>query len=256
MKSFEELVSEAESRRFEGWDFTYLRGRLVEEPIPWDYRRIISGLLPDADSLVDIGTGGGELLSSLHPLPTNTLAIEGYHPNVSVAKRRLQPLNVEVIETGCDDNDNKPQRGALPFTNDAVGLVIDRHEAFVASEVFRVLKPGGHFVTQQVGGSCYPELNAALGKPGKESKWNLKEAIRQVERAGLVQIESYETELGVWFQDIGAVVYQLKAVPWQIVGFSVKKYDRELRELDSSIRRNGPFRVTLPLFLLHARKPG
>jgi len=30
--------------------------------------------------------------------------------------------------------------------------VINRHESFSASEVFRVLKPGGIFVTQQVGG--------------------------------------------------------------------------------------------------------
>jgi len=256
MKSFEELVSEAESRKFEGWDFTYLRGRLIQDPTPWDYQKIVSGLLPDADSLVDVGTGGGELLSSLHPLPTNTFALEGYHPNVSVAKRRLRPLKVDVIETSCDDNDKVPQRGALPFRDGSIGLVIDRHEAFVAYEVSRVLAPGGHFVTQQVGGSSYPELNEVLGQPGKESKWNLGEAMKQVERAGLAPVESYEAALGVWFSDIGAIVYHLKAVPWQVIGFSVKGYDCKLRELDSSIRKNGPFRVTLPLFLVHAKKPG
>ena len=255
--AFEHLVAEAESRTFEGWDFAYLRGRLVETSTPWDYQRIVAGLIPAAASMVDIGTGGGELLASLRPLPLLTLATEGYHPNVSVAKRRLQPLGVEVVEVLCDDNKAIPQRGALPFRDSSVDLVIDRHESFIASEVFRILRPLGLFVTQQVGESNYPELNIALGvraQPASES-WNLREAVRQIESAGLMVIDSREAKLEASFSDVGAVVNYLKAIPWQVPGFTTETYRERLKELDKKIRKNGPFKVTSRRFLVQAQKP-
>jgi SAM-dependent methyltransferase len=256
VKSFEELVAEAESKTFEGWDFSYLQGRLVEEPTPWDYRKIVGECLSRTDSLVDLGTGGGELLSSLRPLPRLAVATEGYPHNVQLAKQRLQPMGVEVVETFCDDNNRTPQRGALPFKENCFDLVIDRHESFVASEVYRVLKPSGRFVTQQVGGPNYPELNAALGV--KESstwaKWDLQEAVKQTEGAGFTVTDSRETRLEARFSDVGAVVYYLKAIPWQIPGFASKGYIDRLRRIDRSIRNEGTFRVTFPRFLIQALK--
>jgi len=251
------MIAEAESAKFESWDFGYLQGRLVESPTPWNYRSIIRDLLAATDSLVDIGTGGGELLASLHPLPKNSFATEGYPPNVSLAKRRLQPLGVGVVETYCDDNTTLPQRGALPFKDCSIGLVINRHESFVAAEVSRILRPLGRFVTQQVGDSNYPELNAALGvdEPPPSKAWNLQEALKQVEDVGLDVVDSQQTMLEAWFADVGAVVYYLKAVPWQIPGFSTKRYYSNLQELDLKIRRDGALRVTSPRFLVSATKP-
>ena len=43
------------------------------------------------------------------------------------------------------------------------------------------------------------------------------------------------------FYDIGAVIYHLRAVSWQIPDFDVQKYDRELRSLDARIRNDGRF---------------
>ena len=38
MKPFEELIAEAESRSFEGWNFSTWMGRLPDGPLPWDTR--------------------------------------------------------------------------------------------------------------------------------------------------------------------------------------------------------------------------
>jgi hypothetical protein len=45
-----------------GWDFSSFGGRIEEEPLSWSYADLARGLLPGAHAVLDIGTGGGELL--------------------------------------------------------------------------------------------------------------------------------------------------------------------------------------------------
>jgi len=56
------------------------------------------------------------------------------------------------------------------------------------------------------------------------------------------------------FTDVGAVVYQLRMVPWQIPDFTLDRYDSALRRLDARIRADGPLRVHSHRFLLHATR--
>jgi len=255
VKSFEELISEADAWKLEGWDFTSLNGRWVESPTPWDYRTMVLALLQRADSLLDMGTGGGEFLSSLHPLPKRTFATEGYLPNVSVARERLEPLGIAVIRTFSEDNSKTPQSGSVPFRADCFDLVINRHDAFVASEVYRVLKSSGIFLTQQVGSENLVELNELLGAERQVgSEWNLDVAIMQLEVAGFEVIDKRKATLSTYFKDIGAVICYLKAAPWQIPDFTVHRYIKELRRLDESMREKGGLKVKSTRFLVQAAK--
>jgi hypothetical protein len=74
-----------------GWDFRYLAGRWVEQDPPWDYRKEVVSRFHSTRALLDLGTGGGEILSSMVPLPDNTVATEGYPPNASIALKNLAP---------------------------------------------------------------------------------------------------------------------------------------------------------------------
>ncbi|MBX8632419.1 MAG: SAM-dependent methyltransferase [Thermoplasmata archaeon YP2-bin.285] len=204
--------------------------------------------------MVDLGTGGGELLSHLTPLPPFSCATEGYLPNVPVAKKKLAPLGVEVIRTYCDDNYAIPQRGALPFRDSSIDLVIDRHESFKADEVLRVLRRGGVFITQQVGSRTKSELNEFLGAKIPEVKWTLATAKAQLENAGFSIIEEAEAEPRAIFKDIGAVVCYLRIAEWQIDDFEVAAYEEKLRQLDSHIRKNGIFEAHNHLFFLRGVK--
>lgn len=50
-----------------GWDFSHIADRYTEETdLPWDYQRIILDCLKPEMKLLDIDTGGGEFLRSLH----------------------------------------------------------------------------------------------------------------------------------------------------------------------------------------------
>jgi SAM-dependent methyltransferase len=187
--SYEALVAEAELEPFEGWDFSRLAGRLVEAPVPFDYLAAVRSRLPGVHRLLDLGTGGGEVLSQFAPFPPVTVATEAWRPNAFLAARRLAPLGARVVlvvdapenwETLADPNRAQP---ALPFRDGSFDLIIDRHESYLAAEVFRVLRPGGRFVTQQCGGTHHADLNDQLGLPRpRYAAWRLEAAEAQQRR--------------------------------------------------------------------------
>lgn len=252
--TFEELVLAAEKKPFKGWDFSYLRGRYEQGRPGWDYRELVQQRLRDAASLLDLGSGGGEFLASLGRMPRTACATEGYRPNTKVAQARLRPYGVNVVETWCDDNGTEQQRGALPFVGESFDLVIDRHESYLPGEVMRVLKPGGQFVTQQVGDTNNSELRQLFQSPDRLNNWNLERATEELEAVGFRILDSGQFSFKSRFLDIGALVYYLKAIPWEVPGFSASSFERELREVHSAIARHGSFDVTTTRFYLAASK--
>lgn len=241
-----------------GWDFSFLQGRWIEEEPPWNFKKMIQQELGVAQSLLDLGTGGGEFLSSLVPLVHDTIATEGYKPNLITARNTLRRFGVDIVFNFCDDNNLKPQRGSLPFRTNSLDLVIDRHESFIAAEVYRVLKRGGGlFLTQQVGTENLSELNEALETEKRESPWNLAECQRQLSEVtsdGFEIIDAREAKLRSSFKDVGAIVCFLLAAPWQVPGFTIDEYLTPLRGLHERIEKDGEFVATGTRFYVKARK--
>lgn len=54
------------------------------------------------------------------------------------------------------------------------------------------------------------------------------------------------------FYDIGALVYYLKVVEWQVPGFSVEQYDAQLRRIHEHIQQVGSFTVNAHRFFIDA----
>ena len=254
------LVAEAEAHPVTGWDFSWLRGRVVTRPLPWDYEAILLEHACCSPDLLDIDTGGGEWLASLPHRPSRTVATEAWEPNAAVAEARLRPLAVGLVRVEAAP-DNATQRvndarGRLPFPDESFHLVTNRHGAFVAAEVARVLAPGGVFVTEQVGGSYddFYELLALDPPPPAPRPWRLELAAEQVHAAGLEVLRSGEAEQRSAFADVGALVWYLKAVPWVIPGFAADTHRPRLAALHARIAADDPLVVRLPAFWLEARK--
>jgi hypothetical protein len=57
------------------------------------------------------------------------------------------------------------------------------------------------------------------------------------------------------FFDIGAVVYFLRVVPWIVPGFSVDRFEPQLRALHEHIETVGGYETTASRFLIEATKP-
>lgn len=247
---FDFLVEEY-NHPFQGWDFSYVTTtrRMIDGPTTWSYGSIVLAQIRYAKALLDIGTGGGELLASLRPLPALTCATESYQPNVLVAKRKLKPLGVKVFKT-------KKEEGPLPFRDETFDLVIDRHASYTPSDVFRVLKPGGSFTTQQVGDRNDEGLRRLLGaKSNVHPKGNLRLASEQLRRVGFRITLGKEEYPPRRFYDVGALVYNLKAIPWVVPDFSIKKYFKALVRLHTKIERKGYIEDRNHRFIVVARKP-
>ncbi len=245
-QDFESLVREAERQPFSGWDFSYIAKRYSEQTLSWDYRSIVQVRMKGVGSMLDLGTGGGEFLASLGPLPAATFATEAYQPNVAVARRRLEPLGVKVVQIEREDDLKLPSR--------FFDLVVDRHESFDAEEVSRVLKPGQPFITQQVGPQNNKEIRELFGAAG-ETSWTIETGSSELRKAGF-RIHHAKDELGkAAFTDVGALVYYLKAIPWEVPGFSVERHKRLLREVHARIQAEGKFEVTNQHSLIEAESP-
>lgn len=245
LRPFETLVAEARDAVFSGWDFSWLLGRAEGGDPSWNYSGRAQQLIAEADRLLDIDTGGGELLAGLGPLPAHVVAIEGWKPNVQVARERLEPLGVEVR---FHDGER------IPADNAEFDLVINRHGALDVGEIRRALASGGRLLTQQVGSRNALELNEALGASADApDAWTLEVAVDGLERAGFTVLDAREEFPEHVFYDIGAVVYQLGAVPWQVPGFDQERYYGPLRALDGRIRADGRLVVHDHRFLIEAQ---
>lgn len=236
---------------FSGWDFSYLNGRseTIHPPDMWNYQSYVRAAMLHAHSMLDIDTGGGEILASLQPLPAHTYATESYLPNVPVARQRLEPMGVSVYAIDEDD------KGHTPFADNQFDLIINRHGSYVPRELWRILKPGHQFITQQVGGETNKELNMLLDAPPYTyADWTLKRAVNELEQAGFQIQEQREALLLTRYFDVGAIVYYLKAIPWQIPDFSIEKYLDKLLEMQHQIQEKGAIGVHLHQFLIIAQK--
>ena len=255
VREIEDLVAEAERRPLVGWDVGY-DGRIVTAPPPWNFEALVDARIGASPDLLDMGTGGGEWLSR-RPFPKGrTVATEGWAPNVPVAQARLAPLGVRVVAVeGAPDNADQAGASALPslpFADAAFHLVTNRHEAFVAADVARVLTPGGTFVTQQIGSDFDAPMRALLGLAPQPPRpaWNLAVAERQVCAAGLQVPASGEGDARMTFADVGALAWYLINLPWTLPG--VPRDDWRPR-LDA-LHDRGALSIGQPMFWLEARK--
>ena len=233
--------------QIKGWDFSHIHGRYEEEDsLPWDYEAIIRELLRDDMKLLDYDTGGGEFLLSLRHPYGNTAATEGYPPNVQLCREKLLPLGIDLRE--CADASH------VPFDDNSFDIIINRHGDFDPSEIRRMLKAGGFFVTQQVGSENDREFVDAV-LPGMEKPFphnNLKEQREAFEKAGFDIVRAEEAFCPIRFFDVGAFVWFAHIIEWEFPGFSVGKCFDRLLQLQRIIETDGKIEGTAHRFLIVA----
>lgn len=247
--SFDELVAEGAAVPVEGWDFSWFDGRASEERPPWGYARLMGERMGTVACALDIETGGGEVLGTVLRPPALLVATESWPPNVAVAAGRLAPLGAHVVAV-----DDAP---TLPFFADTFDLIVSRHPVVVLwKEIARVLRPGGTYLSQQIGVGTNRELTDFMIGPRPRNERRGPDFLRAAaEEAGLEVVVLKSCALRVEFYDVAAVVHFLRKVRWTVPDFSVEKFRERLRAMHASIEREGLFVSTAQRILIEARKP-
>jgi len=253
-KSREELISawkaEENIAHIHGWDFSHIENRYEEDTsFPWNYKSEIIKYLRPEMKLLDIDTGGGEFLLSLSHPYDNTSATEGFSPNVELCKSTLTPLGITVKEADAKEY--------LPFEDGSFDIVINRHGDFNPKEIYRVLKEGGLFITQQVGANNDRELvdllfNEKLPLPFPGQFLDI--TCEKFKSAGFEILDSNEAYRKIKFFDVGALVWFARIIEWEFPGFSVERNIENLIKVQSALEANRAIEGRTHRFFLVARK--
>ena len=233
-----------------GWDFTHIADRTREDTdFPWDYRACILEHLTPETRLLDVDTGGGEFLLSLgHPY-SMTAATEGYEPNIKLCSQRLLPLGIDFRPGTVE--------GGLPFPDGSFDLIINRHGDLDPVEFWRLLKPGGMVITQQVGAENDWQLVELLcgDVPMPFPEQYLEKAEKAFRRAGFSLLEGQECYRPYDFFDVGALVWFARVIPWEFPDFDLDTHLDNLLAAQSRLDREGYLRTMTHRFFLLTQKP-
>lgn len=243
-------LKEELSAHINGWDFSHIDTRFSseEEQLPWSFPERIAHFKKDTCRILDIDTGGGEFLLSLgHPCEL-TSATEGYPPNVELCRKKLAPLGIDFHEV--------TDYGNMPFPDEYFDLIINRHGSYDANELFRILKKGGLFLTQQVGCLNDRELVEMLlpNTPVAFPEHDLIHQVPVLKNAGFDIIEQDEAFRPIKFYDTGALVWFAKIISWEFRDFSVEKCFEQLIAAEKEISEKGFVSGRIHRFYIAARK--
>jgi SAM-dependent methyltransferase len=193
-EALEQVLAGVRARR--GWDFSGMSE--ARQPVPWEYREVVLRYLRPSDTVLDIGTGGGERLRDLAGAFGSGLGIDVDPAMVRFAAENSAMPNLS-FRVGSDRLESVPE---------TFDVIISRHAPFDPRAVAAHLRSGGYFITQQVGERNMACVKAALGQPPEPP------AIQRQSFAGselrLLAFLEYDVEYVV--RDIESLVFWLNAL--------------------------------------------
>ena len=137
----------------DGWDFSFMK--TAKQTPPWTYIEVIKKYLKSSDSVLDVGTGGGEFLTKLSPYFDKAIGIDIDPEMIAVANRNGAGIGNVSFQV-MDDN--------LVSLVGIFDIILCRHAPYNLEAVKKYLKPGGYFITQQVGEKNMGNIKSATGQ--------------------------------------------------------------------------------------------
>lgn len=191
-----------------GWDFSHLK--TIKEGQAWDfYQEVLKKGKPNS-KLLDIGTGGGERILKIAQNFASVYAIDHTQSMVDTAKKNLGKTKLKNVEFITMDSYK------LDFPDNYFDIVTDRHCDFNPSEVFRVLKKGGYFFTQQVSEGDQINIKKAFARGqshGIKDGTLKNKYLKELRKLGFSKIEDFDYNSKVIYKTDKDYVFLLRYTP-------------------------------------------
>jgi SAM-dependent methyltransferase len=180
-------------------------------------------------------------------LPERTVATEEWHVNAPIAHRRLAPLGVPLA--WCSSLQ-------LPFADATFDVVLSRHEDFSTSDVARVLRPGGRFITQQVGHDDWHDIRTYFPEATDFGNHFVRYQ-RELAAEGMRVEWAQRHEYTAAYETPGDFAYMLLTAPWLLPDLDVERdIDRLLAFFEARRTPDGGVAVAEVREITVAVKPG
>ncbi len=190
-----------------GWDFSPIYTK--RDPVPWEYGEVAHRFIKKTDTVLDIGTGGGERFLALAEVFKMGIGVDIDPEMIRQAQRNRANRQVANVAFAVMDGHR------LGFREAQFDVVLNRHCEVNVAEAVRILRPGGYFVTQQVGARNTLNFFEAFGwEPSDRGPGQPLEGLAAYfERRGCSIVARCEYDVRYWFCDVASLVFWLKAVP-------------------------------------------
>lgn len=185
-----------------GWDFSKMKYNVIDES-KFKYFEEINKNITDETILLDLGTGGGEKLINL--VSNNCLLKIG----TDFSEEMIKSANNNSKEKKLPIRFIKMDSEILNFPDEFFNIICARHTPFAINEIYRILKKGGLFFSEQIDEDDCIELKKVFNRgQGYNDKIKLVNKIKEdfekfdfkeVNFFDILQEEYYKTEEDLLF---------------------------------------------------------
>jgi SAM-dependent methyltransferase len=217
-----------------GWDFSRMRAH--RDPVPWEYDEVVRRYLMQSHRVLDIGTGGGERLLSFTDSFGYGVGIDANPDMIATARDNVPPKLRSKIDFAVMPAET------LSVDDDSFDIVLNRHAPYSVAEIVRVLRPGGYFITQQVGRHNMDNIFDAFGWESSGNWWDsirAKAGLQPLatershtafEDAGYTIVGEAHYDVSYFVEDLASLIFWLQSVPLP-EPFDIERHDSLLRKL-------------------------
>lgn len=213
-----------------GWDFSKLKVRSEGEK--WDFYEKVIEKSQKNSLLLDIGIGGGERVLKI---ASNCLLVVGIDLSESMINtansslQKSQTKNVRFFQMNAK---------SIRFPDGFFDAISCRHSPFFAVEVYRLLREGEFFLTQQVSEHDKLNVKQAFGHGqsyGEKDGTAKDNYVEHLEKAGFSDVQTFDYDAKEWYKTPEDLIFLLRNTPI-IPNFGKKSEDFET--LSEFIKQN------------------
>lgn len=217
--------------------------QLMQQSLPnYDTHAITSAYLQDDKHVAVVSVDGGEFTSKYDYLPPITYAVD---LNASKAKDQLENRGIKVTSL--------TSQGKMPFKDEKIDVVINELCNYDKFEMYRVLKPNGYLIVDQVGSENYKEIINMFIPFRVKGQWDREACQKTLKDIGFDLINSFEDIGHIRFDSLPALLAFVRSISPE----RVEKYEQFINFYADALRkikRKGFFELTTHRFLVIARK--
>ena len=215
---------------------------LVQQSIPtYSSKEIVSRYLNEQTHLAAISFDGGEYVSSFEKLPPITYAVEAQFEK---AEEKLSNQSVKVTKLTSE--------GKLPFKDERLDVVVNELTNYDKYDLYRVVKPGGYILVNQMGSDNYQELINTFLPIRLRERWDLESSSKTLSEIGLEIVDGVEEHGYVRFNTLTSFIHFMKKITRSDITQDrfINFYGYVLKQ----IKEKNYFELTTHRFMVVARK--